>query len=83
MKRALTNIAAGCASAALLMGATALSANAYYLGYGNGDPGGWDFWAEQHNGQTPAAQPAYSANHHHTAHIHHAAVRPAKQKHVY
>jgi len=50
MTRAFKNLALGCASAALLLGATAFSANAYYLGYGNGDPGAWDFWTEQAGG---------------------------------
>jgi hypothetical protein len=49
--------------AAALMGtAMAGSAEAYYLGYANGDPGNWGFYEEQHHGATPpeaaAAPPA-------------------------
>lgn len=50
MTCALTKIAAGCASVVMLMGATAASASASYLGYANGDPANWDFYMEQHNG---------------------------------
>lgn len=39
-----------------------LEANASYLGYGNGDPGNWDFWTEQHGGPRHAvAAPAMPA----------------------
>jgi carbohydrate-selective porin OprB len=48
MKHALRNVAAGSLAAALLMGASSLAANASYLGYGNGDPGNWSFYQEQH-----------------------------------
>ena len=50
MTRSLTSIAAACAAALVLAGTAAAPANAYYLGYGNGDPGGWDFWTEQAGG---------------------------------
>ncbi|MBA2125224.1 hypothetical protein DLM45_03165 [Hyphomicrobium methylovorum] len=53
MKRTLTKIATGCASAALLLGVSTISANAYYMGYANGDPGNWVFCQEQHNGASP------------------------------
>jgi hypothetical protein len=82
MTRAFKNIAAGCASAALLFGATAYSANAFYLGYGNGDATNEDFWAEQ--GVAPA--PSHMAPHHvaaaHTIHrtAHYATKAPAEQK---
>ncbi len=48
MKHALRNVAAGSLAAALLMGVSTLAANASYLGYGNGDPGSWSFYQEQH-----------------------------------
>ena len=47
MKR-VSGIAAACAAALMLTGATAMQASATYLGYGNGDPGNWDLWTEQH-----------------------------------
>ena len=71
MTRSFKNIAAGFASVAVLFGATAYSANAYYLGYGNGDATNEDFWAEQ--GATPA--PSHPAPHravaYHAAPAHH------------
>ena len=74
MDRSFIKIAAGCASALLLMGATALSANANYLGYGNGDPGNWDFWTEQNGGPPKSAQaPVTRVRHAHAHHHHHAA----------
>ncbi len=44
-------VAASGAIAALLVSAAALPASAEYLGYGNGDPGNWDFWQEQNGGK--------------------------------
>ena len=35
---------------AMLLGLGTASANAMYLGYGNGDPGNWDFATEQAGG---------------------------------
>jgi hypothetical protein len=35
---------------ALMLSGGAVSANAYYLGYANGDPGNWDFATEQAGG---------------------------------
>lgn len=35
---------------AITLSAGAVSANAYYLGYANGDPGNWDLWTEQAGG---------------------------------
>jgi len=71
MDRSLINIGAGCAAALLLMGSTAMSANAYYLGYGNGDPGNWDFWTEQAGGPSHM-QPAHVSHVRHAyAHHHH------------
>jgi hypothetical protein len=69
MTGSLKKIAAGCASVMLLVGATSLSANASYLGYGNGDPGNWDLWTEQNGGINPdsAPQPRVKA-HMRTAH---------------
>jgi hypothetical protein len=58
--------------AALLGTGMAGSAQAYYLGYANGDPGGWTFYQEQHNGASPppvseTETPArsYARPHHH------------------
>ena len=39
-----------CAGAALLSLGAVTVANAEYLGYGNGDPGNWDFATEQSGG---------------------------------
>jgi hypothetical protein len=50
MNRPLKVVVQG-AVAALLFSATALPASAEYLGYGNGDPGNWDFWQEQNGGK--------------------------------
>jgi hypothetical protein len=69
MNRALLNMAGGCTAVLLMLGATAFSANANYLGYGNGDPGNWDLWTEQAGGPPPAA--AYPRHFRH-AHLHHA-----------
>ena len=38
------------AAGVIMQVAIAASANAVYLGYGNGDPGGWDFNTEQAGG---------------------------------
>jgi hypothetical protein len=35
---------------AIMLSAGAVTANASYLGYGNGDPGNWDFATEQAGG---------------------------------
>ncbi len=67
MKHALRNVAAGCAGVALLMGASAGAANAYYLGYGNGDPGNWSFYQEQHPHHAKAHNLHRTAMHHHYA----------------
>jgi hypothetical protein len=71
MKRAFGNVAAGCAAVALLMGASSGTAHAYYLGYGNGDPGNWDFWTEQNGGPPPKTQVHrhHAATHHHRASV--------------
>ncbi len=37
-------------AAAMVLGLGAVNANAEYLGYGNGDPGNWDYNTEQHGG---------------------------------
>lgn len=66
----MRNIAAASAGALLLMGATAMGANAYYLGYGNGDTTNMDFWAEQHAN----ADTGISAAPSHPAHVRHASV---------
>lgn len=74
MTRSFKKTALGVSAAALLMGATSLSANASYLGYGNGDPGNWDFWAEQNHGIDPdvaQAPPMPQHTHRHTAVAHH------------
>src|ERR1044072_643094 len=39
-----------CAGAALMGLGAVTAANAEYLGYGNGDPGNWDFATEQSGG---------------------------------
>ncbi len=84
MDRSLTTYAAGCISAVILMGATAMSANASYLGYANGDPGNWDFWTEQAGGPKQAAAmpaaPAASAHHATTHHYHY--YRHPQEKHT-
>jgi hypothetical protein len=69
MKHALKNVAAGCAAVALLAGASSGAANAYYLGYGNGDPGNWGFWTEQQGGPHKAKAHVHhaAASHHHAA----------------
>jgi hypothetical protein len=77
----LRTIAAAGAVALILTCAGTVEANAYYLGYGNGDPGNWDFWTEQHDGAQhpvtlPPAKPVHhsSAQHHHgTEHVKHKA----------
>jgi hypothetical protein len=84
MNRALLNMAGGCTAALLLLGTTALSANANYLGYGNGDPGNWDFWTEQAGGPPPA--PKAHVRHfrhaqHHSHHVHHRNLAGELQKH--
>jgi hypothetical protein len=71
----------------LLAGAAATPASAYYLGYGNGDPGNWDFWTEQNGGRSPEmAAPAHvkTTTHHygsaayaHSAHHAHHTQKPA------
>jgi hypothetical protein len=70
------SLAAACGSALLLACAT-LPASAAYLGYGNGDPGNWDFWTEQKSGhavntgmQSEAPAPHKKAVHraHHQIH---------------
>ncbi len=77
MKHALRNAAAGCAAAALLVGASTGAANAFYLGYGNGDPGNWDFWTEQYGG--PVHKAKTQAHVHHAALHHHHASKKQKQ----
>jgi hypothetical protein len=75
MKHAFRNVAAGCAAVALLTGASTVAANAYYLGYGNGDPGNWGFWTEQNGGPRHKTQ----SHAHHTAVHHHYASKEKKQ----
>jgi hypothetical protein len=44
------------------------------MGYGNGDPGNWDFWTEQNGGKSPeAAAPAHVKTTHHNASYTHSA----------
>lgn len=81
MTGSLKSAAAACAAALVLAGAAAAPANAYYMGYGNGDPGNWDFWTEQNGGLNPeVATPAHVKTTHHygsasyarsTHHAHH------------
>ena len=80
--RSAITVASGCAAVLVLVGATAMPASASYLGYGNGDPGNWDFWTEQKGGpaKSAVAMPAATAAtpvHHAQHHAHHEA---AKQK---
>lgn len=86
MTRFPTRLAAACAVALALAGSAAAPANAYYLGYGNGDPGNWDFWTEQNGGrpmgpQTHAAPRATHHAHHYALRRHHAPARSDEVKH--
>jgi hypothetical protein len=83
MNRTLRNVAAAWAGALILTCAGTIEANAYYLGYGNGDPGNWDYWTEQHGGaqrseQRPAkpVRHTYSQHHHGAAHVKHKDAEP-------
>ncbi len=85
MTRLSTTIGAACAAALLIAGAAVPAANAYYLGYGNGDPGAWDFWTEQNGGRPmePALGPQvhaapYVTRHASNHHLHHHASAPAR-----
>ena len=69
MNRTLRNIFASGAAILALTGATAMQANATYLGYGNGDPGNWDLWQEQHGGATTTTKPMHHASVHHQHHV--------------
>ena len=85
MDRSLITYAAGCISAVILMGATAMPANATYLGYANGDPGNWDLWTEQAGGpkQAAAAVPVAPSRAAHRASAHHYRYyRHAQEKHT-
>lgn len=79
MDRASIKLAAACTTALVLAGTSALPAHAYYLGYGNGDPGNWDFWTEQQGG--PVQKVEAPAKHAQQAHVHHAQHR-AQKKHA-
>lgn len=79
MKRSLIHLAAACSSVLLAAAASSTAANAYYLGYGNGDPGNWDFWTEQNGGINPETQAEARAVYvprayemHHAPHAHYA-----------
>jgi hypothetical protein len=72
MTRTTTKLAAACAAVLALTGATALSANATYLGYGNGDPGNWDLWTEQAGGPAKTQAMAVQGPVHQMHHAHHA-----------
>jgi hypothetical protein len=84
MTRSLTSIAAACATALVLAGAAAAPANAYYLGYGNGDATNEDFWAEQgvvEPAPSPSPRGHIRTTHQHTsAHHHSAPARPNEMK---
>src|SRR5690349_6845699 len=54
MNRAIRTTIGACAGA-LLMSLGAVTAQAEYTGYDNGDPGNWDFFTEQAGG--PCAVP--------------------------
>jgi hypothetical protein len=77
MKHALRSVAVGCTAVALVMGASTGAANANYLGYGNGDPGNWDFWTEQNGG--PVQKTKAQGHVHHAAVHHHDATKKQKQ----
>ena len=49
MNRTLKATIFGVAATAVL-GLGAMNASAEYMGYGNGDPGNWDYNTEQHGG---------------------------------
>lgn len=78
-RSSMMTFAAACAAALALAGVAAAPANASYLGYGNGDPGNWDFFTEQNGGrapsppahlhaaQMPSAHGAPVYHHHHSA----------------
>jgi hypothetical protein len=81
MKRTL-GIAATCAAVLMLTSVAGMEAKASYLGYGNGDPGNWDFWTEQHSGSAmtgqatnPTAQKHYAATGGGCGYLHHKAVQ--------
>ena len=76
MNRTLKSFAATGAAILMLSGATAMQANAAYLGYGNGDPGDWSLWQEQNGGQS-ATKPQHFASAHHQ---HHAAKHNAEKQ---
>ena len=56
MKLALRTFAFAGIAALPLACAGAIPADASYLGYGNGDPGPWDFWQEQNGGKPLPAE---------------------------
>ncbi|MGE0022603.1 MAG: hypothetical protein AB7S70_03105 [Hyphomicrobium sp.] len=66
-------LGAALAATLVLAAAAVPAANAAYLGYGNGDPGNWDFWTEQNGGKpmTMSQQAAPQARITHRA-VHHA-----------
>lgn len=84
MNSAMKKLTIGCASAMVLLGATTLSANAFYTGYANGDPGNWDFWEEQQGGPRPeATAPVATPKHavlegHSCSYLHHRAIETGK-----
>jgi hypothetical protein len=80
MNRALRNTFAAGAAILALSGATAMQANATYLGYGNGDPGNWDLWQEQNGGATTTTKPITKPMHHASAHHQHHVVKPGATK---
>ena len=81
MNRTLRNIFATGVTVLTLTGATAMQANAAYMGYGNGDPGNWDFWQEQRGGATaPGATATTKPTHHASAHHQHHVAKPNAAK---
>jgi len=72
MTRTSTKLGAALAATLVLAAAAVPAANANYLGYGNGDPGNWDFWTEQNGGRpmtmghtgAPGARTLHRAVHH-------------------
>ena len=81
MNRKLRNLTVGGLSALAAMSVATISANAFYTGYGNGDPGGWDLWTEARGGApAPASHHAYAGSGHESCgYLHHKALQTGAQ----
>jgi hypothetical protein len=52
------------------------------MGYGNGDPGNWDFWTEQNGGRSPEMPaPVHVTSHHYAPSSHAQSSHHAPQTH--